>query len=73
MADKTASNSDEIDAATLDTAATVRINTRQRVIAQIEAALLSDKLAVAEDTTEAAGSDPYNSGRTGRPVWGGKR
>ena len=37
---------------------TARIDRRNTVLAQIEAALLADKLAIARDK----GSDPYNSG-----------
>lgn len=37
---------------------TARIDRRKSVLAQIEAALLADKLAV----EESKGSDPYNSG-----------
>lgn len=46
----------------LDTASTARIDRRQSVLAQIEAALLSDKLAVLELAEEntATGTDPYN-------------
>jgi hypothetical protein len=39
---------------------TVRIDRRKSLLAQIEAALLADKLAV-EDGSRATGSDPYNS------------
>ena len=39
---------------------TARIDRRQSVIAQIEAALLADKLSL-EQTQQATGTDPYNS------------
>jgi hypothetical protein len=38
---------------------TVRIDRRTTVLAQIEAALLADKLSIAESNE---GTDPYNSG-----------
>lgn len=53
----------------IDTAATVRIDRRQRVFAQIEAALLADKLTVAEVRDDSAGTDPYNSGRNPSSAW----
>jgi len=45
---------------TVDTASTARIDRRQTVLAQIEAALLADKLAVLELHEENTGTDPYN-------------
>lgn len=45
---------------TLDTGSTARIDRRQTVLAQIEAALLADKLAVIELDEQNAGTDPYN-------------
>jgi hypothetical protein len=39
---------------------TARIDRRQSVIAQIEAALLADRLLL-EQTHQATGTDPYNS------------
>ena len=44
----------------VDTGSTVRIDRRQTVLAQIEAALLADKLAVLELSDDHAGTDPYN-------------
>lgn len=55
---------------TVDTASTARIDRRQTVLAQIEAALLSDKLSVLEVAEEQAGSDPYNRARAIPGVWG---
>lgn len=46
----------------VDTSSTARIDRRQTVIAQIEAALLADKLSVMELREENTGTDPYNSG-----------
>ena len=56
----------------VDTASTARIDRRQTVLAQIEAALLADKLSVLELADESAGTgtDPYNMGRTRSTVWG---
>jgi hypothetical protein len=45
----------------VDTASTARIDRRQTVLAQIEAALLADKISVLEVKQEATGSDPYNN------------
>jgi hypothetical protein len=42
---------------------TARIDRRQTVLAQIEAALLANKLSVLELAEENAGTDPYNRGR----------
>jgi len=50
----------------LETGSTARIDRRQTVLAQIEAALLADKLAVLELSEDHAGTDPYN--RTQRAV-----
>ena len=46
----------------VDTASTARIDRRQTVLAQIEAALLADKLSVVEMAEEGTGTDPYNRG-----------
>lgn len=54
------SNSRKLDH--VDTSSTARIDRRQTVLAQIEAALLSDKLAVMNLSEENTGTDPYNSG-----------
>jgi hypothetical protein len=57
---------------TLDTTSTARIDRRGTVLAQIEAALLADKLTVLDFAEENTGTDPYNRGR-GKPApWGGK-
>jgi hypothetical protein len=53
----------------VDTAATARIDRRQTVLAQIEAALLADKLSVLEIVDEATGTDPYNTGRRRPDTW----
>lgn len=47
----------------IDTASTARIDRRHSVLAQIEAALLADKLSVLEISEESTGQDPYNSFR----------
>jgi len=57
-----------------DTAQTARIDRRGTILAQIEAALLANKLSVLELTEDSAGNDPYN--RTRPPatgVWDTKR
>ena len=56
----------------VDSATTVRIDRRQTVLAQIEAALLADKLSVLEISGEAActGTDPYNRGQVRTAAWG---
>jgi hypothetical protein len=48
----------------VDPADTARINRRDTVLAQIEAALLADKLAI-EEMKNHGGGDPYNSAATG--------
>jgi hypothetical protein len=53
----------------VDTASTARIDRRQTVLAQIEAALLADKISVLEMKQEATGSDPYNSYRPAKNAW----
>jgi hypothetical protein len=58
----------------VDTSQTARIDRRQTVLAQIEAALLANKLSVLELAQESMGTDPYNRSRA--PVanaWGNKR
>jgi hypothetical protein len=57
----------------IDTAATARIDRRQTVLAQIEAALLADKLTVMELAEECTGTDPYNRGRAKASAWDSKR
>ena len=56
-----------------DPAITARIDRRQTVLAQIEAALLADKLSVVELAEESTGTDPYNRGRARPSVWDSKR
>lgn len=41
---------------------TARIDRRRTILAQIEAALLADKLSLETTTQQATGTDPYNSG-----------
>jgi hypothetical protein len=41
---------------------TARIDRRNTVLAQIEAALLANKLEIEASNTKATGTDPYNSG-----------
>jgi hypothetical protein len=53
----------------VDTSSTARIDRRQTVLAQIEAALLADKLSVMELVEESTGNDPYNRGRVRADVW----
>lgn len=56
----------------VDTASTARIDRRQTILAQLEAALLADKIAVLEVSQEGTGTDPYdpyNSYRTTTNVW----
>jgi hypothetical protein len=53
----------------VDTASTARIDRRQTVLAQIEAALLADKISVLEISEERTGTDPYNSGRARVDTW----
>lgn len=61
-----------------DTGDTARIDRRKSVLAQIEAALLADKLAI-EELEQHGGRDPYNTAATGTRkvassgVWNVKR
>jgi hypothetical protein len=57
----------------IDLAATARIDRRQTVLAQIEAALLADKLSVVDFAEESTGTDPYNRGRSRPSAWDSKR
>jgi hypothetical protein len=58
----------------VDTAQTARIDRRSTVLAQIEAALLADKLTVLDLVEESTGTDPYNRSRAPVPtVWDHKR
>jgi hypothetical protein len=57
-----------------DTSQTARIDRRQTVLAQIEAALLANKLSVVEFSEESAGTDPYNRSRAPvTRIWDRKR
>ena len=56
----------------VDTSSTARIDRRQTIFAQIEAALLADKLSILELVEEGTGTDPYNRGRSPAEVWGKK-
>lgn len=62
-----ANNSRKLDQ--IDPASTARIDRRQTVLAQIEAALLANKLAVEEAKREVPGGDPYNSFRSSAYAW----
>jgi hypothetical protein len=53
----------------IDTATTARIDRRQTVLAQIEAALLANKLSVLEIRQDRTGTDPYNSSRPVADAW----
>jgi hypothetical protein len=69
MADSTQRKLDQVD-----TSSTARIDRRQTVFAQIEAALLADKLTIQNLAEENAGTDPYNSGIYPKAqAWGSKR
>jgi hypothetical protein len=68
MSDSTQRKLDQVD-----TSSTARIDRRQTVLAQIEAALLADKLAVMDLSDENTGTDPYNSGVYPRVQAWGKR
>jgi len=53
----------------IDPSSTARLDRRQSVLAQIEAALLADKLSVLEVRQESTGTDPYNSFRANGGAW----
>jgi hypothetical protein len=53
----------------IDVASTARIDRRQTVLAQIEAALLANKLSVLDVREERTGTDPYNSSRSDPGPW----
>ncbi len=55
----------------LDTASTVRLPIRNTVLAQLEAALLAEKLAVSE--AKAKGIDPYNKAVPKPDSWANHR
>jgi hypothetical protein len=50
----------------IDTSATARLTIRTKILAQIEAALLSDNTLLAEADVGLRGRDPYNQ-EFGRP------
>ncbi len=56
---------------------TARIDRRNTVLAQIEAALLADKLELEEIGSQRTGTDPYNSGTfksvSSKEVWTARR
>jgi hypothetical protein len=58
-----------------ETSSTARIDRRNTVLAQIEAALLADKLALLELADERAftGTDPYNLSKKSYDAWGSSR
>lgn len=53
----------------VDIASTARIDRRQTVLAQIEAALLADQISVLDLAQENTGTDPYNSGYGRSDAW----
>jgi hypothetical protein len=53
----------------VDPSSTARLNRRQSVLAQIEAALLADRISVLEISEESTGTDPYNSCRAAGGPW----
>ena len=57
----------------LDTASTARLSIRTTVLAQIEAALLAQKLAVTEVHAKAKGIDPYNKAVPKPDTWANYR
>ena len=57
----------------LDTASTVRLPVRNTVLAQIEAALLAEKLAVSESHAKTTGIDPYNKAVPKPDTWANHR
>jgi hypothetical protein len=46
----------------MDLEDTARIDRRKTILAQIEAALLADKLSLEAASSQATGTDPYNTG-----------
>jgi hypothetical protein len=57
----------------LDPAATARLSVRNTVLAQLEAALLADKLSVSEPQAKRKGSDPYNQATCRPDAWALRR
>lgn len=65
---------DDRDIDSEDTGDTARIDRRQTVLAQIEAALLANKLSVLDFDEERTGTDPYNHSRArSTGVWDTRR
>jgi hypothetical protein len=52
----------QLDQQAMDLEDTARIDRRTTILAQIEAALLADKLSLEATAAPATGADPYNSG-----------
>ena len=57
----------------LDTASTARLPIRDTVLAQIEAALLAEKVAVKESHAKTKGIDPYNKAVPKTDTWANHR
>jgi hypothetical protein len=57
----------------LDPATTARLPVRNTVLAQIEAALLAEKLSVSEAQARIRGIDPYNQAPPRQDTWVHKR
>jgi hypothetical protein len=53
----------------LDPDTTVKLHVRNSVLAQIEAALLAEKLAISEATVRRKGADPYNQATAKADSW----
>ncbi|MEO8306881.1 MAG: hypothetical protein ABI616_02435 [Pseudomonadota bacterium] len=62
-----------IHEAELDPASTARLPLRNTVLAQIEAALLAEKLSVTEAQVRLKGVDPYNKAPPKKDAWGHNR
>ena len=50
-------------------AITVRLSIRKRMIAQVEGALLAEKIALSDTGIRRRGKDPYNLARTPPDAW----
>jgi hypothetical protein len=57
----------------LDTASTVRLPVRNTVLAQLEAALLAEKLSLSDTQVRRKGIDPYNRAPARKDAWGHDR
>jgi hypothetical protein len=57
----------------LDPASTARLPVRNTVLAQIEAALLAEKLSVADSQARRKGIDPYNQVVPRKDTWANNR